>query len=66
MSEEPAEARAGRGALLTQLEREDLDIYGVIELKERAERLKAEAARTEEKLQKKESGRSAADALFKF
>ena len=66
MSEDPAEPRVGRGAILTELEREDLDLYGVSELRERIERLRAEADRTDVKLQKKESGKSAADALFKF
>jgi uncharacterized small protein (DUF1192 family) len=66
MLEEAAEPRAARGAALETLEREDLDLYGVVELKERIDRLKAEIARTEAKLDKKQSGRSAADALFKF
>lgn len=66
MSEEPAGPRATRGAALLELSREDLDFYGVVELTERIESLKAEIARTEAKLQKKQSGRSAADALFKF
>jgi uncharacterized small protein (DUF1192 family) len=66
MSEEPAEPRSGRGAMLTDLEREDLDFYGVLELSERIERLQAEIARTVEKLLTKQRGRSAADSLFKF
>lgn len=66
MSEEPAEPRAARGAALNELEREDLDLYGVVELKERIDRLRAEIERVEAKLEKKQSGRSAADALFKF
>ena len=66
MSEEPAEPRAARGAALSELEREDLDFYGVVELQERIDRLKAEIERVEAKLEKKQSGRSAADALFKF
>ena len=66
MSEEPAEPRTARAAALQQLSREDLDLYGVNELAERIETLKAEIARTEAKLQTKRSGRSAADALFKF
>ena len=66
MIEEAAEPRAARGATLVTLEREDLDLYGVIELKERIARLQAEISRTEAKLEKKQSGRSAADALFKF
>ena len=66
MSEDAAELRHGRGGLLDQIEREDIDVYGVSELKERIERLQAEIARTQDKLSKKETGRSAADALFKF
>ena len=66
MSEEPAEARRARGAALGELERDDLDVYGVEELKERIERLRGEIARTQAKLDKKQSGKSAADALFKF
>jgi uncharacterized small protein (DUF1192 family) len=66
MTEDAAEPRAARGAALEQLSREDLDFYGVVELTERIENLKSEIARTEAKLAKKQSGRSAADALFKF
>ena len=66
MLDEAAEPRATRGAALEALEREDLDLYGVVDLKERIERLQAEIVRTEAKLDKKQSGRSQADALFKF
>ena len=66
MSEDAAEPRTTRDEVLARLEREDLDFYGVVDLKERIERLRAEIARTEVKLEKKQSGRSAADALFKF
>ena len=66
MSEEPAEPRSGKGELLTQLEREDLDFYSLSDLTERVERLKAEISRTEQKFGAKKSGLSAADALFKF
>lgn len=66
MTEDPAEPRTGRGASLRDLEREDLDVYGVAELSERIERLQGEIARVEAKLKSKQSGRSAADALFKF
>jgi len=66
MIEEAAEPRGARGASLDALEREDLDVYGVVELKERIDRLRAEISRTEAKLDRKQSGRSAADALFKF
>lgn len=66
MSEDAAEPRTARDEAIVRLEREDLDFYGVVDLKERIERLQAEIARTEIKLEKKQSGRSAADALFKF
>jgi uncharacterized small protein (DUF1192 family) len=66
MSEEPAEPRAERQGALRELEREDLEIYSVLDLKERIERLNAEAERTKRALDKKQSGKSAADALFKF
>jgi uncharacterized small protein (DUF1192 family) len=65
MSDEPVEPRAARGAALSHLEREDLDIYGVEELSERVERLRAEIARAEAKRAAKQAGRGAADALFR-
>ena len=64
--EDPAEPRTGQDGPLRDLEREDLDLYGVVELSERIERLTGEIARTEAKLKSKQSGRNAADALFKF
>jgi uncharacterized small protein (DUF1192 family) len=66
MAEEPAEPRSERDGHLRELEREDLDIYSVFDLQERIERLNAEAERTKRALDKKQSGKSAADALFKF
>ncbi len=66
MSEEPAEVRRARGASLVEVEREDLESFSVSDLNERIERLEAEAARTRRALDKKQSGKSAADALFKF
>jgi uncharacterized small protein (DUF1192 family) len=65
MTDEPAEARAFRGATLSLLEREDLDLYGVEELSERIERLRAEIARVEAKRAAKQAGRGAAEALFR-
>ena len=65
MADEPVEPRAARGATLLQLEREDLDFYGVEGLSERVARLKAEIARTEAKRAAKEAGRGAAEALFR-
>jgi uncharacterized small protein (DUF1192 family) len=65
MSDEPVEPRAARGATLSHLEREDLDLYGIEELSERIERLRAEIARVEAKRAAKQAGRGAADALFR-
>ena len=64
MIEEPAPPRKQCGATLDGLAREDLDLYGVAELKERIERLEDEIARTRTFLDRKQSGRAAADALF--
>ena len=65
MLEEAAEPRRGRGQALIDLAREDLEIYGVVELTERIEHLNAEIARTQAQLNRKQAGRAAADALFK-
>jgi len=62
--EEPAEVRIGRGQRLLEAVREDLDLYGVSELEERLEILDAEARRVRAQIDKKRSGRAAADALF--
>lgn len=62
--EEPADVRLGRGQRLVEATREDLELYGVSELEERLEILRAEIARVEAQIQKKRSGRAAADALF--
>ena len=62
--DEPAPPRAPRGAQLDAVVREDLDAYGVEELRERIARLEAEAERTRAALNRKRSGRQAADALF--
>lgn len=64
MVDEPTEIRRARGQTLIDLAREDLDIYGVSELKERIELLQAEIARTQAQLDRKQAGRAAADALF--
>jgi uncharacterized small protein (DUF1192 family) len=66
MTDEIAEPRRLRGALLGELEREDLELYAREELEERVERLRAEIARAERQIERKSSGRSAADALFNF
>ena len=57
-------ARRARGQTLAELTREDLDLYGADELRERIEALQGEIARIEAVLERKERGRSAADALF--
>lgn len=62
--EEPAEVRVGRGQRLAEAVREDLELFGVVELEERIETLRAEIARVEAQLERKKAGRAAADALF--
>ena len=64
MSEEPAEVRRLRGQLLIDLGREDLDLFGIEELKERIALLEAEIGRVQAQLDKKQASRAAADALF--
>lgn len=66
MMDEPSELRAQRGQTLALLAREDLDLYGVEELRERIEALEAEIARCGVQVEKKQAVRSAADALFNF
>jgi uncharacterized small protein (DUF1192 family) len=62
--DEPAEARVSRGQRLAEAIREDLELYGVAELEERLEVLRAEIARVQAQIDRKRSGRAAADALF--
>ena len=62
--DEPADVRIGRGQRLVEAVREDLELYGVSELEERLEILAAEAARVQAQIDRKRSGRAAADALF--
>lgn len=62
--EEPAEVRIGRGQRLAEAVREDLELFGVVELQERIEMLEGEIARVRAQLSRKEAGRAAADALF--
>ena len=66
MFDAEAAPRRARGAALGELAKEDLEVYGVDELEERIDALKTEIARTEARLEKKRSGRSAADSLFKL
>ena len=63
--DEPSEPRRLRGQSLIDLGREDLDLYAVEELEERIAGLRAEIARVQAQMEKKRSGRAAADALFK-
>jgi uncharacterized small protein (DUF1192 family) len=62
--DEPAEVRVGRGQRLLEACKEDLDLYGVAELEERLDILQTEARRVQAQIDKKRSGRAAADALF--
>lgn len=62
--DEPVETRVGRGQRLIEAVREDLELYGVAELEERVEILQAEIARVTAQIDRKRSGRAAADALF--
>jgi uncharacterized small protein (DUF1192 family) len=62
--DEPAEVRVGRGQRLAEAVREDLELFGVVELQERLDVLKTEIARVEAQLERKRAGRAAADALF--
>lgn len=62
--DEPAEVRVGRGKRLLEAVREDLELYGVAELEERLEVLQSEMARVKAQIDRKRSGRAAADALF--
>jgi uncharacterized small protein (DUF1192 family) len=62
--DEPAEVRVGRGQRLAEAVREDLELFGVVELQERLDVLRTEIARVEAQLERKRAGRAAADALF--
>jgi uncharacterized small protein (DUF1192 family) len=62
--EEPAEVRVGRGQRLIEACREDLELFGVSELEERLDILRSVEARVQAQIDRKRSGRAAADALF--
>lgn len=62
--EEPVDVRVGRGQRLLDAVREDLELFGVSELEERLEVLQSEIARVNAQIDRKRSGRAAADALF--
>ncbi len=64
MIDEPAEPRRARGQALVEASREDLDLYAVNDLQERIDILQAEIERTRTQIDRKLSGRAAADALF--
>ena len=66
MTFEDLEPRVGRGATLTALAREDLDLYSVQELDERIAALDTEIARARSAIAAKQAKKSAADALFNF
>jgi uncharacterized small protein (DUF1192 family) len=62
--DEPAETRVGRGQRLLEAVKEDLELFGFSELDERVAVLRAEIARVEAHIERKRSGRAAAEALF--
>jgi uncharacterized small protein (DUF1192 family) len=64
--DEAVEPRQSRGWLVSQLAREDLELYGRDELEERIEALRVEISRVEGQLNRKRSSAAAADALFSF
>jgi uncharacterized small protein (DUF1192 family) len=64
MMEEPSEPRSFRGKALQDALREDLEVYGVEELAERIGLLEGEIVRVRAQVERKLSGRAAADALF--
>ena len=66
MTFEDLEPRPQRGAAVSALGREDLDLYSVDELGERIEALEAEIARARAAIAGKAAKKSAADALFNF
>lgn len=64
MMEDAAPPRRVRGQALIDVTREDLDLYAVEELEERIGLLQAEIDRSRAQIDRKRSGRAAADALF--
>lgn len=66
MTLEDLEPRPTRGATLTALGREDLDLYSVQELDERIQALSSEIDRVRSAIAGKQAKKSAADALFTF
>lgn len=66
MTFEDLEPRPQRGAAVSALGREDLDLYSIEELSERIKGLEAEIARARAAITGKSAKKSAAEALFKF
>lgn len=66
MTFDELDPRPQRGAALTALSREDLDLYSVEELTDRILALEAEIARDRAAIEAKTAKKSAADALFNF
>lgn len=64
MAEEDAEVRRPRGWAVTELPKEDLELFALADLEERIEALEAEIARVRRQIERKRAGRAAADALF--
>jgi uncharacterized small protein (DUF1192 family) len=62
--DEPADARVTRGQRLAEAVREDLELYSVSDLEERIATLQAEIERARAQIDRKRSGRAAAEALF--
>lgn len=66
MTFDELDPRPQRGAAVRALAREDLDLYAVEELEERIAGLQTEIDRCRASIEKKQSRKSAADALFNF
>ncbi|MEQ8325678.1 MAG: DUF1192 domain-containing protein [Parvibaculum sp.] len=65
MDSDDLEPRKRRGEALAALAREDLELLGIEELKERITALEAEIVRIRNQLERKQGSLSAAEALFK-
>ena len=66
MMSDDLEPRPQRGASVSALGREDLDLYSVEELQERIDALQGEIDRARGAIDGKQAKKSAADALFNF
>ncbi len=65
MDSDDLEPHKRRGEALAALAREDLELLGIEELKERITALEAEIVRIRNQLERKQGSLSAAEALFK-